>query len=359
MKKKNNIIKKVCLVIILLFSFVTSVDAADDKKHGIGFEIRPILPQTQIDNSLGYYYFETKPGVKQEIELSVLNVQDKDITVEIFVENAISTKTGSIDYTTNLEKVHDSLKNPMSEILAPTEKVVTVKPEEEKIVFLEINPPAETYEGAKMGRVIVKEKTEESSVGVSQEYQYGIGVITSESGDLFNDGDILKLEDAKAFVSNGSKVIQGELVNPLPKTIEDLEVRAFVTKKGDSKKLKEKNIDNFSFAPNSKVLYEIPWGLTNFETGEYTFNFKASNDFESFDLTKDFKIRGEDAKKLNNQAAFSVQTPNFMKMLIIIMNVILILLCIILYMRNKKWITEIKARKRSNRGKSKKGRKKK
>ena len=56
MKKKNNIIKKVCLVIILLFSFVTSVDAADDKKHGIGFEIRPILPQTQIDNSLGYYF---------------------------------------------------------------------------------------------------------------------------------------------------------------------------------------------------------------------------------------------------------------------------------------------------------------
>ncbi|MGX7024901.1 DUF916 and DUF3324 domain-containing protein [Vagococcus hydrophili] len=342
--KKFNYLIKLFFALAVIFSFSVTSQAAE---KGIGYEVRPIFPSTQIEQNRGYYYLQTEPGVKQKLEMSLLNTSDKPVTLELVIENAISTTNGNIDYTDDIKKIHESLVNPMTEILQPKTKEVKVKAGEEKIVNFELTPPEKSYDGLKMGRILVKKKKEKDAKGINQEYQYAVGVITAESGKPFNDGDKLELNgEIEPNVVNGSKLVQGEIVNPTPKTIENLKVRSYVTKKGDKKRIKEKNIDNFSFAPNSKVMYTIPWGLSNFETGEYTFYFTGSNDFESFELKKDFKIRGEDAKKLNNEAAFSVGTPTKMIILIVVLNALLLVLCGTIFVRNKKWVEELKTNKK-------------
>lgn len=333
----------ISLSFICLFSFFKndSVNA-----EGIGFEIRPILPSTQIDKTLGYYYIQTKPGINQSFDVSILNTGDKDITLDIFTENAISTNNGDIVYSDDLEKIHESLEYPISEIVKPKDKEIIVKKGEEIPISFEITPPETSYNGLKMGRLIVKEKVDKEGKGIKQEYQYGIGIILSESGESFNNGDALELSTVKPNIYSGKKVIEAELINPDSKTIENLKVRSYVTKKGDSKKIKERNVDNFSFAPNSKANYMIPWGLSNFVTGEYTFHFIADNGFENFKFEQDFVIRANDAKNLNNEAAFSVGTPKIMKTIIIILNGILILLSFLILIRNKKWLNKLKSKKR-------------
>lgn len=355
MKKQKNRSKLfLSIVIVQIFIIFNGIMVFGE---GIGFEIIPTFSNNQFDKSLGYYYLETHPGEKQEIEIQVNNTRNKDITVRPYVKNAITNTYGNLDYTEDIKKIDESLKNPITEIVKPRDETVTIKPGETETVIFDLTSPEKSYSGVKMGQLAIIEFQDDSKVkGVGQEHEYGLGIITSETGEMFNDGNNIILDSAQGFVSNGTKVIRGKLQNPDPKTVEKLRVDAFVTKKGNKNKIKERKIENFSFAPNSNVQFEIPWGLTNFETGEYTFHFVADNDFDSFNLTKDFTIRGEDAKKLNSAAAFSVNTPNKIKIILILLNLFLIIISGFVISRNKKWINELKSRKKQR---NKKGRKKK
>lgn len=345
---KNTMMVIATFVMLLFFPLITQAD-----EEGIGFEIKPLFPSTQIDKKSGYYYIQTEPGKKQTLDMTVYNIQDKDITVEFIIENAISTSNGNIDYSSDIKRTDKSLIDPITDIVIPNKKTLTLKPKEEVKASFEVTPPNNSYDGIKMGRVVVREKDDKKAKGIVQKYQYGVGIITSETGDLFNDGDKLNLGTVKPTVSNGSKVVVGELVNPLPKTIENLQVRSYITKKGDTKKIKERNIDNFSFAPNSKVEYKIPWGLTNFESGEYTFHFDAKNDFETFELKKDFKITGSQASDLNKKTAFKVSTPTYIKIILVVMNIVLVLIFLLILYRNKKWENELKIRRKKKNKKTK------
>ena len=356
MKKTKGILKILIIAIscyFLLFTFNSSAE-----ELGIAFEVAPKHPTTQIDRTRGYYYIETKPGEKQSVDLEIFSTTDRELTLEMSVENAYSATTGNIDYSNDLELLHESLVNPITEIVTFPSEIVTLKPKGSKVVSFDLNPPADHYDGVKMGRIIIKEKSDDNSKGITQEYRYALGVITSESGLAYNDGNTLELEKVQANINLGNKVVEGYIVNPQPKTIENLEVRSYVTKKGSTKKVKERNIDNFSFAPNSRLVYTIPWGLSEFQSGEYTFHFEATNDFEKFNLVQNFVIRGEDARKLNKDAAFSVTTPNIMKIIIITLNTILIILFVVIIARDKKWIKEIKTKRRSRNRGSKRNRKK-
>ena len=346
--------------VIFAFIFVLCLSGvnATAEEQGLGFEVRPLLPSSQIDKSVGYYYIQTEPGKPQTFDMSILNTRNEDITVDIIMENAISTTNGNISYSGDLKRTHESLKDPITQIVKPKETTVTVKAGQETALSFDLTPPDKSYDGLKMGRIIIKEQDNKEEKGIVQKYQYGVGIITSESGEPFNDGNKLEINDVKALIVNGSKVISAEIVNPEPKTIENLKVRSYVTKKGDSKKIKERSVDNFAFAPNSKVGYQIPWGLTNFETGEYTFHFEAQNEFDTFKLEKNFKIRADDASKLNKEAAFKVGTPNFIKILLSVTNALLILIFVLILVRNKKWEKELKNKRKKKNDKSK-GKKKK
>lgn len=340
----------------VIFSLVPTISFAEETP-GVGYEIRPLLPNTQIDNDRGYYYVQTEPGKKQTLSLSIFNTSDEDKTIQVSLEDAISTDVGTIGYSDDPEKRHESLINSITEIVKTPEKEITLKPKEEGIVDFELTPPNEHYDGVKIGRVVVKEKTPEDEKGISQEYQYALGIITSESGVNYNDGKTLGIEKAQANINFGTKAIEAYLFNPEPKTIEDLKVRSYVTKKGETKKIKERNVDNFAFAPNSKVTYTIPWGLSDFQSGEYTFHFKAENQYETFDIEQDFTIRADDAKRLNKETAFGITTPYFIIYIIIGINTVLVVLFVVILTRDRKWVKELKEKKKSRKGKKKREKK--
>lgn len=336
------------LVVIGIF-WICLIQNSFAEEIGIGFDVSPVFPNSQIDRERGYYYLQTEPGREQTFSLLVSSTSDKEKKLEIWVENAISSSTGVIAYSKDLSLVHDSLVNPITEIVQVKEKEVILKPGEEQVIHLKLTPPNEHYEGVKIGRVVIREKTEEKKIGIKQEYEYGIGIITSELGVTYKDGKVISLDRVQPNINLGNKVIEAHMFNPEPKTIENLTVKSYVTKKDDEKKIKERNIDGFTFAPNSKLIYQLPWGLTDFKQGEYTFHFEAENEFDEFNLKEDFIIRGNKAKEMNHASAFSVQTPKKIKW--IITGSLISLLCIIILIlkREGKWTREVKNKqKKSN-----------
>lgn len=350
-----------CVLKLLLFGVIfllSSPVTSRAEEEGVGFTVSPIPSATQIDNDKGYFYFQTEPGKKQTLSVSVFSDRDEDMEIEVWVENAISASTGVLSYSNDAKLFHESLQSPITEIINLKEDSFVLKAREEKVVDLEVTPPSSNYEGIKMGRVVFKEKADDNAKGIVQEFQYAVGIIASESGLIYNDGKMLELEKVQANVSGGNRYIEAFMNAPEPKTMEDMKVRSYVTKKGDTKKLKEKNIDNFAFAPNSKLIFTIPWGLADFESGEYTFYFDGENQFETFKLQQDFTITGDQAKKLNQEAAFAVATPKLMKWIIIGINSVLIILFIVIIQRDRKWKLEIKEKKRARKSKKSKRKKK-
>lgn len=345
------IILLACLFFTSIFMLETTAYAKEDQ--GIGFQIQPIFNSNQVEDDLGYYYINAKPNEDQTLELLVTSTEDEDIKINALIENAISTNHGKLDYSSNLKKVDDSLKDPLSEIISVEPKTFDLKAKESRKIQMKLKTPSENFNGIKMGRVVVKkeENKKEKKAPISNQYQYGVGIIVTEEVDAFNNGNSLKLNSVGPKVENAFRVVSADISAPTPKTIEGLKVRAYVTEKGKNKKIKERNIDNFMFAPNSKVSFQIPWGTDNFKPGDYTFHFDAKNNASSFNIKQNFKIAGNQAKSLNNDAAFSVQTSQRDKILLIIINTILVITMIYVLRRDSKWVKNLKSIKSSKKKK--------
>lgn len=351
-KKVNNKILFLYLIIIGVFSLQIKSTYADAvAKEGIGFQVQPVFNSSQVEDGLGYYYVHITPGESQNLELIVTNTTEKDIKLKAFIENAVSTNYGSLDYSSDLKKVDSSLKKPLTEIIKVEPQTFELPGKKSEIIKLKLTAPNEKFSGIKMGRIIIiqeKEKKEEESGPISNEYQYGVGIIATEEVAAFNDGKTLKLNNVEPKIDNAFRVVSADISAPESKTIEGLKIRSYVTKKGENKKIKERNVDNFMFSPNSKVSFQIPWGTTNFEPGDYTFYFNAKNSLNSFSLVKDFKITKNSSNKLNNKAAFSVQTPQSIKIILVVMNSLLILVAIYILWRDKSWVKRLRSMKKSN-----------
>jgi len=348
--------KHIFITLLIILSIFCNISKFSAEERGIGFEVRVILPPTQLDNKLGYYYVQTSPGEKQDIFINVTNTSDKDKDFDINVENAISINSGSIGYSKDLSDIDVSLKQPISEILKPESEIVNIKANESKDVKLILETPEESYKGIKVGQIVVQEHEDDSKKGISEIYQQAFGFIASEDGEIFNDGNQLTFGAIVPKGVNAKRSIMLEIINPDPKLVEGLLVDAYITEKGKDKRLKEITINNFTFAPNSKLDFSIPWGISTFIPGDYTYHYSAKNSHDEFKYEKDFTITANEARNLNKESAFSVITPTYIKIVIIIMDILIFLVIMVIIMRNNKWIKQRK--KQMTKRKEKKGERK-
>lgn len=340
------------LGILLGVLFLTPI-LTEAEEPGIGFSVAPILPASQIDKNLGYYYLETTVDEEQTFEVKLSSQKKEKQTVKMFVQDAYTGTNGNLTYGVDgIDgfKQDKTLKDPISQIVKPVSEMVELNAGEEKTVSFKISPPKESYNGAKVGRLVFKSETEgnDGNNAVIEDYQYGISIILSENGDDYNDGDIksIALNDVKATVKYGKRLVTANLQNPNPKRILNLDLQATVTKKGSDKIIKQTKISEFQFAPNSNVDLEVDWGLSELKSGEYSLNIIAKNEYDDIHLSKDFRITSDLAKKLNTDSAFKIKTPIWIKVISISSGVLTGGLSVVIINRNKKWL-KISHRKRN------------
>lgn len=361
MRKKNLYSWLSVVVLLCLFNlFALMAHAADDDEIAMGFSVAPTFGNTQIDPELGYYYLKTKPGEPQKIELKLSSQQDDPIKVKLYVEDAYTGINGAMLYGINGvdEMVQDpSLTNPTSELVKPDVEVIELEGREEKVVSYTITPPAEHYEGIKLGQLVFQiVDEEENEAGLVDEYRYAMTILLAESGDEYDDGNEFILNEVKPTIKRGKRLVTANFQNPFPKRIVGLEMLGTITEKGKQTPVKEKKMTDFQFAPNSNVDFEMDWGLADLKAGEYTFKLTAKNAYDEFDFKKDFRISGEQATALNKESAFKIITPTWVKIVTIVNGVIVVIVALIVVKRNKKWQALTKRRKsqKKNRKSSKK-----
>ncbi|WP_086443656.1 DUF916 and DUF3324 domain-containing protein [Candidatus Enterococcus lemimoniae] len=336
MKRKN-------LFYVLLLFIVVSIGhsipvLATDAKDNLGYTVSMVQPKTQIDPKQSFFYLQTRPNEPQEIEVRIKSTKKENVKIKIYSQNAITGNKGTIDYTEDLSDQDSSLSMPITEMVHVKTPEITIGNFEEKTVKITITPPEKGYEGIKMGALVFAlDQAEKQQNGVATNFSYRIGLIISESGDEFNNGKTLNLIDAKASIKRGKKMVLARIQNPEPKTIEGLTIYAEMTKKGSNTVVKKKDVTNYSLAPNSHVDFELDWGTNSLPSGDYVITLTMHNDYQEWRLTKDFTITGEQAKSINEESAFSIVTPQWIKVLAIMLLVLTGINSTWLIMRRQKW----------------------
>lgn len=361
MNKKKKILTRISTLILFTFGLTLSsiVAVADEANQGMGFSVTPILPISQIDPDLGYYYLKTEPNEEQTLEVRLSSQKDETQEIKMFVQDAYTGSNGGLTYGVDgVEKFKQdkTLENATSQIIMPMVETIELAPHEEKIVSFKVKAPKDSYEGVKIGRLVFKPTTskEDEKKAIVDEYQYAISTILSESGDQFIDGDLKKLtlNEVKPTIKRGKRLVTANVQNPEPKRMMNIDLQVSVTKKNSTKVIKQTKIPDFQFAPNSNVDLEIDWGLSELEAGEYTINISAKNSYDDIHLTKDFKITGDEAKDLNKESAFKIKTPNWVKIVAIINALIALFIWIVIKVRNRNW-EKLARKKRKNKKKNK------
>ncbi|MGM0218750.1 DUF916 and DUF3324 domain-containing protein [Enterococcus sp. AZ126] len=355
---KKRIYSALILVSCVFVSLVSTREVFAEDENNLGYVVTPLQPSTQIDLEKSYFYIKTVPGETQTLQLRVASTKKEEVHLKIYGVNAITSNNGTIDYTEDLAKIDETLKEPVTSLLKVGTPEITVGNFEEKTVEVQVTAPKEPYEGVKMGAIVVAlVPDKEKQKGMSTEYNYKIGLITAENGDEFTDGKTLKLNTAKAAILHGKKMVLASLQNPEPKVIDDLNIVTTMIEKESGKVIKEKTVQNYKLAPNSHFDFELDWGINDLPSGTYTLKMDAKNANEEWHLSKDFKITNEEAKEINALSVFKIETPTWLKAVSIVMVITSLVLMGTLFYRRKKWEKAWKrlriAKKKKKKGKNK------
>lgn len=354
-----NLMKNKCgvyVLLVLLFLIAGSSHALAEKKDDVGFYVSPVTPATQLDLSRSFFYVKTEPENEQTIKVQVTNTTKEPKKIVIDIANAMTTEGGTIDYKKPLLE-EKSLVNSVEEIVSTKDKEIELKANETKTVEFSIKPPKDHYEGIKMGTISFKNKSGEEANGMVSVYNaYKLDVILSENGDDFKNGSKLELINVTPTLNKGRKVVQTEIQNSESKIIRNLEFKTFLMNMDTGKTLKKIHTTDYALAPNSMMPFIFDMGLSNLKAGNYKVVMDISNVDNQWNLEKEFKITEDQAKKINDDSPFRINTPTWLKIVTVILGVVAMSNIYLLINRHKKWRKESKHR-RNRKNKKRRGKK--
>lgn len=263
------------------------------------FSAKAILPEKQWDQKKTYFDLRVKPGEVEHLEVEVKNYTDKEITVAVQANSAVTTDGGIIDYETTNPEMDETMSHPFSEIVE-VDSEVTLAPNETKKVSAKVTVPEESFNGIILGGLQFtqqKELKKKDNKNKANQTQV-IGVQLSENDDPIKPE--INLMTVKAGQIDGNNMILAKLQNPAPKIISNMVVTADVFKGNRTKKpLYHNRKENLNMAPNSTFDYGILTENQPFKAGKYTMKLLVEADGEKWELEEVFDIKSDEAKSFN------------------------------------------------------------
>lgn len=358
--KAQKYVNYVFVTCILLFISPVHSIAADKEADPLGFVVQAIRPDTQIETNKSYFFIETQPDETQILKVKVKSTQKDPIKIKTFIANGTTGSTGNIEYDESTKEFDESLKHPLTEFVKVSDSEITLENFEEKVVELIVTPPKESYKGIKLGAVVfqsVEDEEQTKKQTISSKYQYKIGLITTETGEEYENAKNLNLTSAKLGLKLGRKQVAAVIHNPEPKIADNLKIEATVTKKGSDTVLKKQTVENARMAPNSTYEFSVDWGVDAIDPGEYTLNVYAQNDEEEWKWQKEFSVSAEKAKKMNEETVFKIESPDWLPYVVMLAISSFVIVVVILMVRNKRWKKMIRERARKRKAKQAKRKK--
>lgn len=313
---KTNILFQTLIVLATLLSGI-NIFADEKNTEGFGgFSIEGVQNSHQIDKNSSYFYLKEDPKSTDKITIKLNNSSNQDKVLDIKVVDANTNSNGIIDYTGSL-KNNKTLKLPLTSMVKPQAKEVTVPKNSSVETNLTVSMPAQKFSGVVLGGVVVSEKKDNEKLKegtVGNEYSYTIGIVLTNENkvELFKNISV-ELEKVGPVLSAGKKVVQADILNPNPYVFSKAEVTGTVYEEGGSTKLKENTMQNVSIAPYSAFPFQLDWQKEDLKPGNYVFKCSVKTAENTWNFEKKFEIKNNEAKEINTESVFKVILPNWFK----------------------------------------------
>lgn len=345
--------KITCLLIaisgIVLFLCGGQMSYADEMNFS--WEVKQ--PTTQRDKTKTYFDLRVTPGEKENLEVVLKNTSDKDITVVVETNTAVTNDNGVIDYGIADPKLDKTLTYSFSKI-AKTDPEVALAPKESKTIAIQVDVPKTPFEGIILGGIRLSQKDEkdkgkeQSGVQIENKFAVVIGVRLSENDDPIESD--MQLLDVKPGQRNYRNVILANLQNPMPRILNEITISADVYAAGNtSAPLYHSKQENLQMAPNSNFNYAITMNNKSFKAGKYLLKMTAQADGKEWKFEKEFEIKADEAKKFNEEAVELAEEPTDYTLYIIIGVILLAIIIVVMVV----WIIHSKRKHEAALAKSK------
>lgn len=310
MKKQHLLMSLVMLVGSLILSIGGRAEPARAASgDGAGFTVKAILPDNQANSDVSYFDLNVEPGQKQELQIQVSNLEQKEKTLKVQPNTAFTNSNGVIEYSKANLKKDSSAQYTFRELMSKTQTVKLAAGATQTLTF-ELTVPKNGFRGSVLGGFYVtpvedKAATKDSSGGmqINNKFAMLVGAHLHGKGTAM---PVLKLNKVKPTLDNKQPVVLANLQNTEPVAFGGLTVDAKITKKGDSKVLYQRKKDKMQMAPNSNFDYAINIDEQGFKTGTYTLKMTAKAAGKTWNFTRDFKVTRQ-TTELNGLAAGVVQ----------------------------------------------------
>ncbi|MGD9559645.1 MAG: DUF916 and DUF3324 domain-containing protein [Oscillospiraceae bacterium] len=177
----------VCLMLIDFIPGLRAQAATTGGQDGIGFYVRAVLPEYQLDDTLTYFDLRMRPGQSHTLEVEVVNEGDAAITVIVAAISASTNRNGIIDYKTP-DIRDETLKYPFSDMATLENQSLSIPPQSTAMARVAIDMPAEAYDGTVLGSLVFTRQPEGAGPGqgmtLQNVYSYVLGVKLSENDTI-------------------------------------------------------------------------------------------------------------------------------------------------------------------------------
>lgn len=320
------------------------------------FAVTPRPSDKQIDKQKTYFDLLLAPNQEETLTVDLRNDTDKEVVVEAQVNRAATNGNGVVEYSKNDIKADPTLKYDLKDYVEAPKEII-LKPRSAAEYKLNIHMPNETFDGVIAGGITFKEKSvnqandsakeEEKGLAIKNEYSYVVALLMRQTTE--NGAPDLKLQSVQPNQRNARNVIQAKLQNPNATYLNHLATQTTITKKGSSEALYQEEQTQMQMAPNSNFNLSVPlkgdrlkagkymmkieaYGQ-NDQNGNYPFKAKDSQKEETYryhwSLEKEFEIKADVAKKLNDSDVTIKKDYTWLYILIGLLLLVIIILFLV------------------------------
>ena len=307
--KYKKIIISALLGIGLLLGTVP-VKAAEEVPAG-GFDAEAVLPENQIDKSVGYFHVAVSPNEEMNLHVKITNPTDKAVTIEPSVNRGQTNSAGVIEYSQKAGKIEAGSEVNIEDVATIEEQEIKVEPGTAYDLQIHVKMPDKESEGIQLGAIYLLQQEETSNEGnIHNQFAREIGIVL-ESGNPDQIPSNLTMTDAKAGQMNARNNVLLTIENDQPKLMSLEKIHVTIKKQGSDKPIWESENEHISVSPNTVFTYPVSLEGEEYEAGTYAATFEAKEGDTPWSLTKEFKITKEVSEELNESDVIIQGQPSF------------------------------------------------
>lgn len=242
----------------------------------IGFAVRAHLPDNQLDDTISYFYLDTKPGQEQILRVQVVNRDDEDIEIALEANTAFTNRNGVIEYTASQER-DESLAVDFSQCVYIEQPILTVPKQGSATAEFVLTLPEEPFEGDVLGGLLFtrlppakdedalqdddEETQAQGGMSIQNVYTYAVAVRLRENTPAAQSEPQPTIETSFEFINvsvgelAGLPIMTLRIRNPQPLIAKDLALQAHVYAQDAREPVLSFAQTQLSMAPNSTMPY--------------------------------------------------------------------------------------------------------